>query len=98
MLSDYIEKNLRENKNLQNFFENLIREKYNGRGPFVPELAIVLRYCLKEKETSRILNNIRNYENVLKLIKIDKEIMILEEIFRKCHQHYMVKEKIFDYV
>lgn len=81
---------MKTNKNLQGFFESLIKDKYNGRGPFVSELTIVLTYCLKERETNRIVNNFRNYASVLQLLKIDKEIMIIEEVFSNCHHHYLV--------
>lgn len=69
--------------------KHLIQE-YNGRGPFVPELTITLDLCLRPKETRNIIQNLRDYKLFLIMCKIDKEIMIIEEVFSKCYYSYTV--------
>ena len=89
-LREFIEELIQKHAVME--MQNHLTEKYNLRGPFVPELTITLDFCLRPKDTRVVIQNLRDYKLFLMMCKLDKEIMIIEEVFSKCYYSYTVKE------
>ena len=72
------------------YFHDVLAKNYGNRGPFVTELTVTLQYCLEDKETEACIKKIEKLSNLLNVLKIDKELMIIEELFCKSHVAYQV--------
>ena len=88
--AEYFEhiRRLLQEKNLQSNFEKLLAEQYNGHGYFGRELGIVLLACLHEKDIGKICESFRRYSGILKLLVVDRQLMVIEEVFAEAYRNY----------
>lgn len=75
-------------KNPQSNFVKLLAEQYNGHGLFSRELGIVLLFCLNSTDIRKICSNFQLYAGILKLLVMDRQLMVIEEVFSSAYRNY----------
>lgn len=63
-------------------------EQYNGHGLYTRELGIVLLFCLSGTDIRKVCGNFQHYAGILKLLVMDRQLMVIEEVFSTAYRNF----------
>ena len=90
--TELIENILKTDKDPLAKIESILADRYKGRGPVSNELSIILRFCLRAPTFSEMRENLTRHAAILRLVVMDRELMVIEEVFREVFWNVDVRD------